>query len=335
MELFSEIYSCYYQIVDQILTEAETHPISRNELAAVCQTLGFAESSLYILPKLADGEWKLLIPDHGRYRALTRRHRELPLTRLQRSWLKTLLGNERFCLFFTDEELTALRHFTEDAELLWKPENLYYYDRYKGGDPYASPEYRLHFQTLLTALSKKQYVNISYHSEKGNRIAHHYLPLKLEYSEKNDRFRLLAVLEQTKDSAWIHTLNLRGIQSVSLLPRFESESHDFEKIIRKSYYREPLHLLIRNQRNALERAMLHFSNYEKKTRKKDEDTWECLIYYNRSMETELLIEVLSFGPAVKVIGPDAFLRQIRERLKRQTALFSRTDTDRETTSFPS
>lgn len=68
--------------------------------------------------------------------------------------------------------------------------------------------------------------------------------------------------------------------------------------------------------------MLHFSNYKKKTKKIDEDTWECLIYYNSSMETELLIEILSFGPAVRVTGPPSFLRQIQARLKRQMELFS-------------
>lgn len=94
-------------------------------------------------------------------------------------------------------------------------------------------------------------------------------------------------------------------------------------------------MLIRNRRNALERAMLHFSNYEKKTRKIDEDTWECLIYYNRSMETELLIEILSFGPAVKVTGPDAFLQQVKERLGRQIRLFSHKDPDRGSTVSPS
>lgn len=106
-------------------------------------------------------------------------------------------------------------------------------------------------------------------------------------------------------------------------------------MIRRSYYKEPLRLQIRNRRNALERAMLHFSNYEKKTRKIDEDTWECLIYYNRSMETELLIEVLSFGPAIKVMGPDAFIDLVRERLDRQMELFSRFGTDGNVTSAPS
>ena len=63
--------------------------------------------------------------------------------------------------------------------------------------------------------------------------------------------------------------------------------------------------------------MLHFANYEKNTRKLSEDTYECLIYYNQSMETELLIEVLSFGPMITVLGNEKFLHSLKARLKKQ------------------
>lgn len=324
MELFSEIYNCYYQIVDSILRKAEQCPVSEKEMNEICFRLGFAESGLYILPKLISGEWQLMSSDDGlRYRSLTKEHRDLPLTLLQRSWLKTLLPDDRFRLFFSDKELSIMESYVQDAKLLWRPDDFHYYDRYTNGDCYTSPKYRNHFRTLLAAIPKKQYVTISYQSQKGSRITHHYLPLKLEYSAKNDRFRLLAVPENERHSLRIRMINLEGITEVTLLPRFEEEEFDFANLIRKVYYKEPVRLLIRNQRNALERAMLHFANYDKKTKKIDENTWECLIYYNSSMETELLIEILSFGPAVQVTGPEKFLAQIKERLQKQLRLFRR------------
>ena len=66
--------------------------------------------------------------------------------------------------------------------------------------------------------------------------------------------------------------------------------------------------------------MLQFANYEKSTRRIDADTYECLIYYNKKMETELLIEVLSFGPMIQVVGNKDFLRLLKERLARQKAM---------------
>ncbi len=99
-----------------------------------------------------------------------------------------------------------------------------------------------------------------------------------------------------------------------------SSSIDLNALIQSSYYKEPLKLQIVNKRNALERAMLHFANYEKNTSRIDEDTYECLIYYNQNMETELLIEVMSFGPMLTVLGSDGFLTLLKARLRRQVAI---------------
>ena len=66
--------------------------------------------------------------------------------------------------------------------------------------------------------------------------------------------------------------------------------------------------------------MLHFANYEKDTKRTGVNTYECCIYYNQSMETELLIEVVSFGPVLRVLGNERFLNSLRSRLKRQKRL---------------
>ena len=120
----------------------------------------------------------------------------------------------------------------------------------------------------------------------------------------------------------LEILNIARIQSLHLTEKTLSSQVDLNAMIQKSYYREPLRLQIVNRRNALERAMLHFANYEKNTRKTDENTYECLIYYNQSMETELLIEILSFGPMLKVLGNEKFLRSLKERLRKQKRLIS-------------
>ena len=119
MELFSEIYNCYYQIVDRILKEAEKNPVTEKEIRRICTDMGFAESSLYVLPKLVNGEWQLLSFDKTAGRSRTAAHGAMPFTLLQRSWIRTLMQDERFRLFFTDEELPVLERYVEDAGILW------------------------------------------------------------------------------------------------------------------------------------------------------------------------------------------------------------------------
>ena len=50
------------------------------------------------------------------------------------------------------------------------------------------------------------------------------------------------------------------------------------------------------------------------------DTWICSLYYDPADETELLIELLSFGPVIRILGPERFLSQVRERVRRQHEL---------------
>jgi predicted DNA-binding transcriptional regulator YafY len=73
-----------------------------------------------------------------------------------------------------------------------------------------------------------------------------------------------------------------------------------------------------DERNALERAMLHFSHLEKETVRLDGNKYQIKLRYDREDETELLIRVLSFGPMLKVISPDSFIENLKERLQKQT-----------------
>ena len=63
--------------------------------------------------------------------------------------------------------------------------------------------------------------------------------------------------------------------------------------------------------------MLHFSHLDKETERIDEDHYKITLYYEREDETELLIRVLSFGPVLKAIFPDDFVKKLCERLEKQ------------------
>ena len=115
----------------------------------------------------------------------------------------------------------------------------------------------------------------------------------------------------------LEILNLDRIVKVEPMDKKPTVPVDLNALIRETYYKESVRLLIHDKRNALERAMLQFANYDKNTTKLSEDTYECLIYYNEKQETELLIEVLSFGPMIKVLGNERFLGELRKRLGRQ------------------
>ena len=321
MELFTEIYNCYYQIVSEICTATMKQPISEKDMLELAARFGFEESGYMIAPKLIQN-WNLLDKTEEGYLSKIDNPAHIPLTTLQKSWLKSILKDKHIKLFLDEAQLEILETYLNEIEPLFLPENFHYYDQFVDGDDCTSTSYISHFRTLLEAIRTKRYVTIRFHSRKGEAVCHTYLPCRLEYSAKNDRFRLLAVLEKKNGKNKIETINLGRIESLTLTDETCCESIDLQKALQDSYYKEPVKLLITTKRNSLERTMLHFANYKKQTRKIDEHNYECEIYYNSMMETELLIEILSFGPTVKVLGPDDFLAKIKERIHRQQELLA-------------
>ena len=78
-----------------------------------------------------------------------------------------------------------------------------------------------------------------------------------------------------------------------------------------------LTLLLHDERNGLERVLLHFSHFEKETQKLDERLYRITLQYDQNDETELLIRVLSFGPVLEVVAPGMFRQLMRNRIQKQ------------------
>ncbi len=320
MNLFSEVYNSYYQILQSLLQYQGGFTLE--DLKGRVKEQGFEESLIYLIPKLSSKEWSLCEKDGTHYISTLSDQFYIPLTALQKSYVKTILLDKRMQLFLDKEQREWLLSQLSDAEILWQECFFHYYDRFADGDNYDNPNYIACFRSLLSAIEQQCFVDIEYISKTNHRIHHHYLPARLEYSIKNDKFRLLA-MEFTKNNRMrLEILNLDRIVKVSLMDKKPETAVDLNALIRGTYYKEPVRLLIHDKRNALERAMLQFANYDKNTTKLSEDIYECFIYYNEKQETELLIEVLSFGPMIKVVGNERFLGQLRKRLNRQMKRYS-------------
>lgn len=328
--LFSELYTCYYQVVKEILSQAEKDPLTARQMTEIANTYGYKESALSIIPNLLNGTWPLLenvsAPDGpANYHSRIRCCKPLPLTLLQKSWLKSLLLDSRIRLFFNDRQLSVLEMALEQIEPLFCPSDFYYFDQYKDHDPFSSVQYRAYFQKILAAIPKKRLLSISYVSGQKRILTKIWLPCRLEYGQKEGKFRLYCIRVRKDHVPQMDVLNVGRILKIEETNQTAKEDFSIDSFLDKSLSQDPLVLEITDQRNALERAMLHFSCYEKKIERLDESgKYLCSIYYDKRWETELLIQVLSFGPVVKVIGPESFLRQIVDRVKMQSTLLRET-----------
>jgi hypothetical protein len=322
-ELFSEVYSCYYQVVRQILAEADGQAIKEADMNRIASAYGYEESGFFIVPKLIQGEWDLLDKNEEGYLSKIE-HFKSPLTNLQKAWLKALMADSRFSLFFSDSQIRDMEDWLRDIEPLFDVRDFLYFDQYKDGDLYSSVIYREHFQQILKSIEANTVLIISYYSGKNNMSTQTLIPCRLEYSAKDDKFRLFGVrLNKRGVQSNLIILNVARICQIAEAGPVLGERPDMEVLMKSALCKEPVVLEISNERNALERTMLHFSCYQKRTEKLgDTGKYICRIYYNKMVETELLIQILSFGPVIKVLGPEPFLAQVRERVRKQKELFA-------------
>ena len=308
-DIFSEVYGTYYNIVADILGKAASDGLTLEQLKRIVYKEGYEESGLELLPALTDERWTLL---NKELKTPLRHKPSMPLTLLQKRWLKAVLLDERVRLFFTDEELANEEKALEDVEPLYRPEQFVFFDRFVDGDAYKSARYRENFCQILQAIKDHTAIDASYRTNKDNVIVWtNLVPMALEYSAKDDKFRL-----QGMAGSRHVTLNLGKIITVELGEPLA------EELPLVSVSQEKLVLELVDERHTMMRALMHFSDLAKETEKLDDTHYLLTVFYDKNDETEMVYRVLSFGPTMKVREPECFVELLKERLKEQLGIRS-------------
>ncbi len=292
--IFSELYSVYYSTVSKILCKALEGNTSEKELQQQVIKNAFSESSLAILPSLKSGKWQLMRSDLS---PVIHHKPSLPLTVLEKRWLKSLTDDPRIKLFnVTFPDL-------KDIQPLFTREDYKVYDKYSDGDMFDDEAYIRHFRILRHAIDKKRAVQITMLNRRGEKTMMRFIPQGFEYSVKDDKIRVLA------SKCRYRYFNLGRI--------IECEPYTGERIPNyrpKKDNKKCITMHITDERNALQRIMLHFAHFEKQAERIDSKHYILNLKYYESDETELVIRILSFGPHVKVTAPESFVTLIKKRL---------------------
>lgn len=299
--IFSEIYSAYYNAVAEILKKIQQGETSERELEKIVCEKAFGESVLTIMLSLKNEKWQLV--NKGMTTPI-KYSPTMPLTNLQKRWIKALFLDKRIKLF--DVNFDGL----EGVEPLFTPSDYVVYDSYLDGDPYDDENYVAIFKTILNAIKKGENLKICLISRKGNEVFVRCKPIRLEYSEKDDKFRLIV-----SGSSRVNVINLSRIKSCEVYTGERSVSG----LVKEPQY-DTLILKIKNERNALERVMLHFAHFEKQAEKISGIEYIVKIKYNVDDISEMVIRVLSFGPLVEVLESSELKKLIIDKLKKQKNL---------------
>ncbi len=296
--LFHEIYGSYYAAVASILRLAVKGQLSEKNIKAVIDKKAFSESFLEIISALKSEKWKLL---DSNFNTPIQHAPSMPLSALQQRWLKAISMDKRIRLFGDDFNLP------DDIEPLFLPKDYVLFDQYSDGDPFDDEHYIQVFRTLLTAIRQHKKIKVEYHSAKGTHRRITCDPFELEYSEKDDKFRV-----NITGCRFANTLNLAGIEQCEII----GTAHNLKPVV-PCHSEEYFIVELIDMRNSLERFLLHFAHFKKEAEQCSDNRYLIIIYYDKSDETEIVIRILSFGPFIKVTEPNKMIELIKERLLAQ------------------
>lgn len=301
--IFHEIYSSYFNAVADMIKMSLEDTLDRRSMEEIIRKRSFSESSININQALRSGRWPLFLEDNF---TVIEDAPSMPLTNIQKRWLKTLLSDPKIKLFNPDT--TGL----EDVSPLCDKDVFLYFDRFSDGDPFDDEAYIKNFRTSLRAIKEKRLLEIVYTDKTGSRYTLTCTPINMEYSSKDDKFRILAIFEET-----FIIINMARVHSATL----KEKSHIDEKAI-PPRIKKAIVVELEDRNNALERAMIHFSYLEKETTKLSDTRYQITIKYFEEDESELVIQILSFGPALTVTSPDDFKSKLKKKLNDQLNSFS-------------
>lgn len=309
--LFHEVYGSYYQTVAKILSRAVQGNLTRRDIPKMVQEYAFAESWSNLTESLMDGSWPFLNED---LETELRYEPKMPMTTLQKRWLKTMLEDPRIRLFLDPEDVTGL----EDTEPLFRQEDVFYYDRYADGDPYEDPGYIANFRMILKAIREDRWLELVQRNRLGTEITRTVKPLYLEYSPRDDKFRLHSA--GTPEHIWPGTIQT----NLGRIRKCRPTEYSAPPVLIPAET-QTAELILTDRRGVLDRFMRLFCWLKKVTIPLEEEDgvmrYRVTLYYEKNDAPELVIRLLSMGPDIQILSPAALREETLRRVRSQAALF--------------
>ena len=311
--LFSEVYGTYYNTMAKILKKALNEQLTADGLYSCIMENAYSESVVPITDAIEKERWQFLKFNREKnlLSPVVKHTPEMPLTNLQLQYLKALLYDKRIRLF--DLDFDYYEKQLTDVEPLWQPGDYEVFDKYDDGDDFEDASYKERFRMILNAKQNNLPLDFTLRNRHGKEFKVTGVPEKIEYSEKDDKFRVM-LAGHTKTN----TINLGRIVALKYaeIPQKQAYSDAWDED------RDTIVLELTDERNALERVSLHFANLKKKTTKIGDNKYRIELEFSRDDETEMVIRLLQFGPVIKVLEPVYIVGEIKKRIGIQQRLIS-------------
>lgn len=329
MELFSEVKNRYFQLVLRIINECtdgkataeilkviddgefEQKVIGKNQqsFADIMLNRCDEDENLNLL-KEKDGRWYPVLEDVGNPPVPVR------FTMVEKFWLKALLETEGVRMILSPQTYEKLKMQLEEIDTPIKEQYIEMTNTIKLPEIADQEAYSENFKTILKALVDEKPIRYTNTDRRGNVYKDMLaLPVGIEYSMKDGRFRvsMYSIDNDRPIMANIFTLtDLRIVDEDVGIDRETAKKLLFEQ----KYSSEPIILEVTDQKAAMERCFMCFSGMERTARDLGNNKYEMRLNYYLFEEENLIRNIISLGPYVKVISPQRIVDEIVRRVKK-------------------
>ena len=341
--LFNELFSWYSIILaNSVLGMKASDDLKKNLSRNLKRLIGYFtddEAQKVISELQVYAEASELIDWDGKVRfrtpALDYLYDLLPITKIEVCWLMTILEDPLAQIFLSCEEIQAMKDQLNGAPFQTKKfqiDSINYFDRYRlenrsiSGRKHIAQEGRVsdkdlaNIHMIYEAIQHGHKVHIFFKNWEGMELDVVCAPARIEYSRRDDTFRMWYVEEIESQ---IRIINVPRIIEVQELPDEGVNLEEQRKILDELVEETVTNIKIefyQGDRNLPDRILTEFSLWKKKcVYDVSSGKYTMTLYYSKLDEKEILIRLLSYGPYIRIIASDDnyVLSEIKERIKKQ------------------
>ena len=256
----------------------------------------------------------------------------LPLTKMEARWLKTVLEDPLARVFLNEEQITMILETLNVAPYevgSFMMESINYFDRYNlenrliTGKKKISQEGRhtereISFLKMINqAIENEQMLKIVFKNWKGKEIYVTCAPVWVEYSRRDDVFRLWYIHRGKNE---IRIINISRVLQVWVQQEHKFDKNEQRIKLQELYAKTMTSIKVefyQGDKNLQDRLLTEFSIWKKKcTYNIETQKYTMTLYYSSLDEKEILIRLLSYGPYIKVIADEDnyVLAELKERI---------------------
>jgi len=329
MELFEEVKNRYMHIAFKVLNQCDKGLLVK-DIIKIVEEEEFEEKVIgnnfqtfegLLLNKYSESEnFNLLKEREGAYYPNIKEANKpavpVRLTKVEKAWLKNMLEDKRVRILLRASTIEKLKGALKDFDGPLISEIIDITNMSKLPEPEDGEQFEENFRRLLKAISEGKAVKYSNRDRNGNEYRHkHALPIRLEYSLKDGRFRVSMYSLEENRSIMANIFNMTDIEIEENRKPEISRAAVIKLLHEHKYSKEPIVLEVTDKKSAMERCFMSFSELERYSRCLEKDKYELKLFYYTFEEEEIIRKILSLGPYVKVVSPEGIREEIIRRIR--------------------